>query len=190
MKFSKIASSVFVGAVLMSAYAQAEEPAPTPKPVTVNGGSVHFEGSLVNAACAVSSNSDGQIVHLGQYRTAAFTKVGDTSAQVPFNIVLTDCDSSVAATAAVAFTGQTDSTDPTLLAVNSGDNASTASGVGIQILDNASKTLTPNGSSFSTAQTLNDGENTLSFTARYKATAATATAGKANADATFIMKYE
>jgi major type 1 subunit fimbrin (pilin) len=32
--------------------------------------------------------------------------------------------------------------------------------------------------------------NTLRFTARYKATATSATPGQANADATFIMKYE
>ncbi|WP_202301445.1 type 1 fimbrial major subunit FimA [Dryocola clanedunensis] len=187
MKFSKIASSLVAGIVLMSGAAYAEDPA---TPVTVNGGSVHFEGELVNAACAVSTESADKTVHMGQYRTASFAKVGDTSAQVPFTIVLTDCDSTVAATASAAFTGQTDATDPTLLALNSGGNATTASGVGIQILDRTSKVLSPDGTSFSTAQTLNDGANTLPFTARYKATAATATAGQANADATFVMKYE
>ncbi|WP_345787979.1 fimbrial protein, partial [Salmonella enterica] len=35
-----------------------------------------------------------------------------------------------------------------------------------------------------------EGTNTLRFTARYKATAAATTPGQANADATFIMKYE
>lgn len=184
MKFSKIASSLIAAAALVSGAANADDP------VTVNGGTVHFQGELVNAACAVSTQSDGQIVKLGQYRTAAFAAVGDTSSQTPFNIVLTDCDSSVAATASVAFTGQTDLVNPSLLAVNSGGNATTATGVGIEILDRTSRTLAPNGSTFSAAQTLNDGENTIPFTARYKATAATATAGAANADATFVMKYE
>ncbi len=188
MKVSRIASSLVAGIALLSGSAYAEEPAVTP--VTVNGGTVHFKGELVNAACAVSTQSDGQIVRLGQYRTAAFTKAGDTSAQIPFTIVLNDCDSTVAATAAAAFAGQTDATDPTLLAVSSGDNSTTATGVGIQILDRTSKVLAPDGATFSTAQNLNDGVNTLAFTARYKATAATATAGQANADATFVMKYE
>lgn len=186
MKLSKIASSLIATVALVSGSANAEDPAP----VIVNGGSVHFQGQLVNAACAVSTQSDAQIVKLGQYRTASFTKVGDTSSQTPFNIVLTDCDSSVASTASVAFIGQTDATDPTLLAVNASGNGVTAKGVGIEILDRASQSLSPNGTSFSTAQTLNDGENTIPFTARYKATAATATAGAANADATFVMKYE
>ncbi len=187
MKFTKIASSLFVSMALLSGAAHAEDPATS---VTVNGGTIHFKGELVNAACSVSTQSDGQIVKLGQYRTAAFTKAGDTSAQIPFTIVLNDCDSTVAATAAAAFSGQADAKDPTLLAVASGDNGTTATGVGIQILDRASKVLSPDGATFSTAQNLSDGTNTLPFTARYKATAATATAGQANADATFVMKYE
>lgn len=187
MKFSKIASCLVAGVVLMSGAAHAEDPA---TPVIVNGGTVHFKGDLVNAACAVSTQSDGQVVQLGQYRTASFTKAGDTSAQIPFTIVLNDCDSTVAATASAAFVGQADAVDPTLLAVNSGDNTTTAKGVGIEILDRASKVLTPDGETFSTAQNLIDGTNTLPFTARYKATSATATAGKANADAIFVMKYE
>lgn len=183
MKFSKIASSLVASIALVSGAAQADT-------VSVNGGTVHFKGELVNAACAVSTESSDQVVKLGQYRTASFAKVGDTSAQIPFTIVLNDCDSTVATSASVAFTGQTDATDPTILAVSSGDNTTTASGVGIEILDSASKVLTPDGSTFSTAHALTDGTNTLPFTARYKATAATATAGQANADATFVMKYE
>lgn len=183
MKLSKITLSLVAGIALVSSAAYAD-------PVTVNGGTVHFKGELVNAACAVSSQSADQTVKLGQYRTAAFTKVGDTSAQIPFTIVLNDCDTDVSTMASVSFAGQTDATDPTLLSINSSDNSTTATGVGIEILDSASKVLKPDGSSFSTAQTLINGTNTLPFTARYKATAAVATAGQANADATFVMKYE
>jgi major type 1 subunit fimbrin (pilin) len=96
----------------------------------------------------------------------------------------------VAATAAVAFTGQIDTTDKTLLAVSSGSNDNAAKGVGIEILDSKSTTLTPDGASFSATQALIKGTNTLNFTARYKATAATTEPGKANADATFVVKYE
>lgn len=183
MKLNKMTLSLVAGIALVSSAANADV-------VSVNGGTVHFKGELVNAACAVSSKSSDQTVKLGQYRTAEFTKVGDTSAQIPFTIVLNDCDTSVSTMASVSFSGQTDATDPTLLAINSGDNSTTAKGVGIEILDSASKVLTPNGTTFSTKQTLTDGTNTLPFTARYKSTAATATAGQANADATFVMNYE
>ncbi|KNC92877.1 type 1 fimbrial major subunit FimA [Trabulsiella odontotermitis] len=157
---------------------------------SVNGGTVHFKGELVNAACAVSTASSNQTVELGQYRTATFTKTGDTSAKIPFSIVLNDCDPTVAATAAVAFSGSIDGDDSTLLAGASGDNSTTAAGVGIQILDNASSVLTPNGAMFSAAQNLVQGTNTLHFSARYKSTADTTAPGQANADATFVMKYE
>lgn len=188
MKLNKIAATVFATMALMAGAAHAEDTTTTT--TTVNGGTIHFTGELVNAACSVSTKSADQTVKLGQYRTADFTAVGDTTALVPFEIVLNDCDPEVSATASVAFSGQTDATDATLLAIASADNGSTASGVGIEILDTTSKALSPNGASYSTAQKLIDGTNTLHFSARYKATSATTGAGQANADATFIMKYE
>ena len=167
MKRKLMTSSVFASMMLMAGAAVAADP------VSVSGGTVHFEGELVNAACAVSTQSADQVVTLGQYRTASFTAVGDTTAQIPFSIVLNDCDPKVAATAAVAFSGQTDLTNNSLLA-----------------LSNTSTALKPDGATFSTAQALVEGTNTLRFSARYKATATSATPGQANADATFIMKYE
>lgn len=184
MKRKLMSSSVIASLMLVAGAAVAADP------VSVSGGTVHFEGELVNAACAVSTQSSDQVVTLGQYRTASFTAVGDTTAQIPFSIVLNDCDPKVAATAAVAFSGQSDITNNNLLAVTSADNGTTASGVGIEILDNTSTALKPDGATFSTAQALVEGTNTLRFSARYKATATSATPGQANADATFIMKYE
>ena len=184
MKRKLMTSSVIASLMLVAGAAVAADP------VSVSGGTVHFEGELVNAACEVSTQSSDQVVTLGQYRTASFAAVGDTTAQIPFSIVLNDCDPKVAATAAVAFSGQSDITNNNLLAVTSADNGTTASGVGIEILDNTSTALKPDGATFSTAQALVEGTNTLRFSARYKATATSATPGQANADATFIMKYE
>lgn len=181
MKMNKIAMSL-VAMAFTAGMAHADT-------TTVNGGTVHFTGDLVNAACTVSTESADQTVNLGEYRTAEFQAAGDTITPVPFNIVLKDCDTSVAGTAAAAFYGQQDSTNPELLAVVSSDNSPTATGVGIQINDNASNVLKPDGSTFSQAQTLIDGDNTLHFSAQYVGTAA-ATAGQANADATFVMQYQ
>ena len=141
MKLSNIASTVIATLALVAGAANAADPA---TPVTVNGGTVHFKGELVNAACSVNTDSSEQTVNLGQYRTA----------------------------------------------VTSGNNDNSAKGVGIEILDSKSTTLTPDGSTFSAAQNLIEGTNTLNFTARYKSTAATTELGQANADATFVMKYE
>lgn len=159
---------------------------------TANGGVVHFKGEIVNAACAVSAESDGQIVKLGQYRTAQFKAVGDKTGTVPFDIKLIDCDTTVATNASVAFKGVADSTDPSVLQIsNIGGGASGSSaGVGIEIADHKGVILTPDASVYSTKSILKDGDNTLNFTARYKSTKELVTAGKADADATFTMKYE
>ncbi|HAZ7342804.1 TPA: fimbrial protein, partial [Escherichia coli] len=79
----------------------------------VDGGTIHFEGELVNAASA------DQVVTLGQYRTDIFNAVGNTSALIPFTIQLNDCDPVVAANAAVAFSGQADAINDNLLAIAS-----------------------------------------------------------------------
>lgn len=44
----------------------------------VDGGTIHFEGELVNAACSVNTDSADQVVTLGQYRIDIFNAVGNT----------------------------------------------------------------------------------------------------------------
>ena len=82
---------------------------------TVNGGTVHFKGEVVNAACAVDAGSVDQTVQLGQVRTASLAQEGATSSAVGFNIQLNDCDTNVALT----LDGATFSSETTL---NNGTN--------------------------------------------------------------------
>ena len=85
----------------------------------VNGGTVHFKGEVVNAACAVDAGSVDQTVQLGQVRTASLKQAGATSSAVGFNIQLNDCDTTVATKAAVAFLGTAiDATHTDVLAVS------------------------------------------------------------------------
>lgn len=82
---------------------------------TVNGGVIHFKGEVVNAACAIDSESMNQTVELGQVRSSRLAKAGDLSSAVGFNIKLNDCDTNVSSNAAVAFLGTTvTSNDDTL----------------------------------------------------------------------------
>lgn len=161
----------------------------TPFAATVNGGTVHFVGELVNAACAVSTDTADQTVDLGQHRTASLTS-GKKSPAVPFNIKLVDCEAGLVTNGvSFAFNGQTVTANNKLLAVNSGGgNEPAAQNVGIEIADGASKILTVDGTGFSTETPIIDGTNTFPFTARYSAFG-DSTAGKANADATFVINY-
>jgi len=169
--------------MLLSGVAQARGP------VVIPGGNIHFEGELVQLACAISVQSNTQTVAMGQYHTTLFSNVGDTTPLVPFTLTVNDCDRSVATQASVAFAGKADDVDPTLLALTAGDSGG-AKGVAIEILDGNSQKLKPDGATYSVAQNLATGSNTLRFAARYKATSAQVTPGSANADTIFIMKYE
>ncbi|MBC1186720.1 type 1 fimbrial major subunit FimA [Kluyvera sichuanensis] len=178
-----------VALVIISALSMASTAALAADTTTVNGGTVHFKGEVVNAACAVDAGSIDQTVQMGQVRSAKLATAGSTSSAVGFNIQLNDCDTTVSTKASVAFSGTAiDTTNTTVLALQ-GSASGGASNVGIQILDNKGKPLALDGATFSSATTLNDGTNVIPFQARYYATGA-ATAGAANADATFKVQYE
>ena len=182
MKIKTLAIVVLSALSLSSAAALADT-------TTVNGGTVHFKGEVVNAACAVDAGSIDQTVQLGQVRTASLKQTGATSSAVGFNIQLNDCDTSVATKAAVAFLGTAiDSAHPKVLALQS-SAAGSATNVGVQILDKTGTALALDGASFSAQTTLNNGTNTIPFQARYYATGV-ATPGAANADATFKVQYQ
>ncbi|WP_430673356.1 type 1 fimbrial major subunit FimA [Klebsiella aerogenes] len=188
MKAKKTLLAMAASLSLISGATYAAGPTPPPS-ITVQGGTIHFDGSLVNAPCSVNVNSEDQTVHLGQYRTSEFTATGTASRAKNFNIVLEDCDASVYHNAAVAFTGQRDKVNDGLLAVTSNANKTAAGNVGIQILDEKSIPVVLDGSKFSTPHTLLNGENVLPFSARYVSTADKTTAGDADADAVFTMQY-
>ncbi|BBQ82234.1 MULTISPECIES: type 1 fimbrial major subunit FimA [Enterobacteriaceae] len=183
MGFHKVALVIISALSLSSAAALAADT------TTVNGGTVHFKGEVVNAACAVDAGSVDQTVQMGQVRSAKLATAGSTSSAVGFNIQLNDCDTNVSTKASVAFSGTAiDTTNTTVLALQ-GSASGGATNVGVQILDNKGTPLALDGATFSNATTLNDGTNVIPFQARYYATGA-ATAGTANADATFKVQYE
>ena len=155
--------------------------------VTTNGGVIHFKGEVVNAACAIDSESMNQTVELGQVRSSRLAKAGDLSSAVGFNIKLNDCDTNVSSNAAVAFLGTTVTSNDDTLALQS-SAAGSAQNVGIQILDRTGEVLILDGATFSAKTDLIDGTNILPFQARYIALGQSV-AGTANADATFKVQY-
>lgn len=154
---------------------------------TVNGGVIHFKGEVVNAACAIDSESMNQTVELGQVRSSRLAKAGDLSSAVGFNIKLNDCDTNVSSNAAVAFLGTTVTSNDDTLALQS-SAAGSAQNVGIQILDRTGEVLVLDGATFSAKTDLIDGTNILPFQARYIALGQSV-AGTANADATFKFLF-
>ena len=159
-------------------------------PTTVTGGSVHFTGSVVNAACAVAEDSINKTVDMGQVRLAAFGEApaaGNVANQkTPFTIKLTDCDTNVSTQASVTFNGTAAAGYSSVLDNTAG--AGGAQGVGIQIYDTDGTALDLGKAS--KAATLIDGDNTMSFSADYIATNSTLAAGNVDATATFNVTYQ
>lgn len=172
----------------LNSYAMAADPV---TPVTVNGGVVHFTGSVVDSPCVVDNDSNNATVNLGQVKTSSLAKTGNPlGAAKPFSIHLSDCALTTYTNAAVTFTGPTVSGKTDQLAVNGGGaGSSTAGGVAIQVLDNSGKAVSVDGSTASPAQKLASSDNYLQYSAQYIATSDTITAGAANADANFSITY-
>lgn len=182
MKKSLLAMAVaFSSAVSMGVFAA---------PATVTGGSVYFEGEVVNAACAVSSDSLDQTVVLDQVRTEAFAGVADAPANQPeaFEIKLVDCDSSVQATAAVSFTGSTVVGKPSVLANLAG--AGGATGVGLMLMGPDGLPLEINTGVPSSKVTLVDGTTVIPLSVDYISTNTVVTPGPLSSVANFNVHYE
>ncbi|CAI1617956.1 Type-1A pilin [Serratia quinivorans] len=169
--------------------------------VTVPGGTLNFVGTVVDAACAVSAGQGGtsSTVQMGQ---VTLRSMGTTTAAVPpatttytagtranitqpFKITLSACDTTTQKNAAITFKGTPSIGNTKALSVSTG--AGSAQGIGLQIYgaDGAAIDL----GTASPTVVLNDGENSLDFSADYITTTTTPKAGQANATATFTVTY-
>lgn len=130
-------------------------------------------------------------VNLGKHSNSDFPAVNSTSAATPFNFVINDCDPSMnsvsytfAPATGISINGSGAYESLTL------DSASSASGVGIQVLYN-NDTLVPFNSkiTYTGYNKTTGGSYTIPMKARYIRTGAV-TAGTANSAVEFIMTYE
>lgn len=155
-------------------------------PMTVNGGTIKFTGSVTDAPCAISMAMKDHVVPMKQVRTAHLTAAGQVSGQpTAFNIDLEDCDTSTYKNATLTFNGTPDSTITTALANQSTSDA--AKHVALQLSGPDGKVL--NLGEASSSITLIDGTNQVPLTVDYIATDAAATAGSVEATATVQIVY-
>ncbi|OCS45130.1 fimbrial protein [Ralstonia pickettii] len=149
-----------------------------------NPGTITFNGEIVAGACGISGDTLDQTVSLGQVPANLFSKLGDRSQATPFNIQLTDCDTSTAKNAYFTFTGTADTVTPGLFATTG-----SAANVGVR-LQTASGEYLDNGAEQKAPVVLSNGNNTVQFAAMYESTAATVTPGLANSVANFTVRYQ
>ncbi|HHQ2586742.1 MULTISPECIES: fimbrial protein [unclassified Providencia] len=167
-----ILATLISGAMSASAFA-----------VDAGQGIVKFEGSIIEAACGISPESTDQTVNLGQVASAQLAG-GGTSRPVPFTIELVDCDSSVSNTAEVTFTGGVNPNLANSLAIQG-----KASGAGVVITGVDAIPVKLDGSASAGAIALQDGDNSLLFSAYLKGDSTQVVPGPFTALANFTMQY-
>ncbi|WP_160286602.1 fimbrial protein [Pseudomonas knackmussii] len=122
-------------------------------------------------------------VDMGQKRNTDFSGVGSTTPAKPIDIAL-QCEQN--ANVFITLSGDIDSSQPGTLKLS--PSGQTASGVGVQILDEAGVPVAFD-TKLSHGQTSEAGPYTLKYQARYIQTAKTIVAGQANAALTYTLKY-
>jgi major type 1 subunit fimbrin (pilin) len=146
---------------------------------------LNFSGSVIVDSCTVTTVT--QVVALGTVSTTVLGNVGDLSDPVSFDISL-NCPVGAPDSATLTFSGLQDSSDSTLLAIDSGSGV--ASGVAILLADENG--LKINLGSPTAVSLIPGANNTLTYSARYQSTAnrADINPGTANGTAQFTLNYQ
>lgn len=155
-------------------------------------GTVTFKGAIIDAPCSITPETVDQTVNLGQVSNVAL-KAGGQSTPKNFQIKLENCELISGEkepgknnTVAITFTGASSIDDSALLGITG-----TAKGAGIAITDGSGKLIELGKAS--SAQTLGNGNNTLSFSAYLqgnKASNAVVTPGEFQSVADFTLAYQ
>ena len=177
MNFKKVTLAVALGMVMASGMANATDQ---------GHGKVTFTGSIIDAPCSINPDSIDQTVSLGQISNVALKADGNTGTSVPrnFEIKLENCDTSTLSSVKTTFTGADGVSDGSL------GITGTAKGASI-ILTNGDGAQIKLGEA-SAAHNLQDGNNTLLFSAYLKGdgASATITPGDFTAVADFTLAYQ
>lgn len=190
-RFSAVLALAAVAFISNPAVADENETETAP-PVSVAGGTLQMQGSVVNTPCAIDNDSASQSVALGQLRTAELNDKNNVSSPVDFAIKLIGCAVDTYSKASVTFSGNTLAGNPMALApIGTQANSTVAKGIGIQILQDG-KAVQVDGEKATTAKPLNSGNSDLKFQAQYIALGAATevTPGAANANVSFTVNYQ
>ncbi|HBV9912402.1 TPA: type 1 fimbrial protein [Klebsiella aerogenes] len=170
MKLNKImlAASVVMG---MSSFAHAADQ---------GHGTVSFHGSIIDAPCSIDPDSADQKIELGEISSVALDNSG-TSTPKPFQILLKNCSTATLSSVTSTFTGS-EGVDGKLGITGS------AAGAGI-VLTNGDGSKIELGKP-TKAQAIQDGDNTLSFSAYVQGDGASVTPGEFNGITDFTLAYQ
>lgn len=179
-----------LGMIISSVALAQEEKTTKIEELVTHGGSVNFKGSIVASSCVLDVDSTEKEISLGKYQAQKLKQPRETSSPVPFDIYLLGCDVSTYTNIALKFKGVTIPDSDDMLAPIALEASETiADGVGIQILKD-NKVVKVDGSKETEPFKLLDGDNKLSFQARYVSLTEDIAVGSANATVDFELVYK
>ncbi|EML7933743.1 MULTISPECIES: fimbrial protein [Providencia] len=147
-------------------------------------GKVTFKGAIITAPCSISPVSIDQTVELGQIADSTLAGSGKSTPST-FNVLLQNCKTDTLKSVQLTFSGAAaafDTSNKTLGIVG------TASGAGVQITNGAGEVITLGKAS--PLQLIQDGNNTLSFSAYLIGDGDKAAVGEFSSVTDFTLNYE
>lgn len=170
MKFSKVLLASFV-AMGIASFAHAQDQ---------GHGKVTFHGSIIDSPCSIDADSVDQKIELGEISNVALADGGSSSPK-SFQILLKNCTFDTAKSVTTTFTGAAGKDGKLGI---TGD----ASGAGIVLTDGTGAEIelgkaTPK-------QALQNGDNTLSFSAYVKGDGASVVPGEFQGITDFTLAYQ
>lgn len=151
-----------------------------------NDGKINFNGTISNVACVIDSNSANMTVNMGTISRSAFSSIGAVASPTRFDILIRNCPDSVNAVS-VAFIGEVDEVNPSLLKLAGGSGAA---GIGIALYEADSSTLIP--LNMNSREYPIDGtkmENKLTYISKYMSTSNQINSGSAESLVDFTISY-
>lgn len=149
-------------------------------------GKVTFTGSIIDAPCSINPDSIDQTVSLGEVSNVALKSKGNTGTSVPrnFEIKLEGCDVTTLKSVKTTFTGAEGANDGSL------GITGTAKGASIILINGDGEQIKLGEPS--AARTLQNGSNTLMFSAYLQGdgASATVTPGDFTSVADFTLAYQ
>lgn len=159
----------------------------TLSPTSADLGAVnlYMRATVVSNACSVSTDSINKTVNLGVWATKQFVETPTPPQLVRFTINLEDCGPG-ASGVRLSWNGTALTNNSELFALTSG---STATNVGVEVLDFNRKRIPPGYTTPAYGLTANSSNVSIPFYARYVRSGGAVTAGTANSMAVFTLDY-
>jgi major type 1 subunit fimbrin (pilin) len=166
-----------------------------PQAANATDGTININGKITAQSCTVQVNGavSPATITLPTVSTSALNGIGTTAGQTPFKINLSACAASPVITSAATYFEAGPGVNAAGRLANTEPSATAATGVDVELVNNDNSVVNVGAAaptSGAGVASISANAATLSYYARYYATAATVGAGKVTTSVQFSMIYQ